>query len=453
MRRILSTTLFAFLIALPTLCQEVWRIELTGPITPATEEFVTETLGKANAAGTPLVFLRIDTPGGLVSSVEGIQRAILQSKAPVAAWVGPVNARATSGGALVALSCDLLAMAPGTTIGSAHPVLLSPIPLPNSPAPGKGEGGEKPAQDGVMMEKVLNDLSAHARSLAENRGRNAAAFEKMLRESASFTESEALAEKVSELTARSEEEVFAYLRATPLKRFDGSEAKVVLPSSVTFRDSEPTLRQRLLMFVANPNLAFVLFLLGVLGLYAEFKAPGLIFPGVLGGIFLLLFLLSTTLLPVNAVGVLLILLGIAFLLLELKVVSYGILGAGGVVSLLIGGLTLYRGSPIPELKVSLLVLIPVVLAFSAILLFLVALAVRAFKNPVMTGDEGLSGQEGVVSQALSPGENGKVFVFGEYWEATAEEELAVGARIVVVARHGMVLLVKGASEGGAKWKS
>lgn len=453
MRSFLATAFAVFLLALPAAAQEVYRLELTGPITPVTAEFFEGALAEANAGGARVILIRIDTPGGLVSAVEEIQRDILQSEAPVVAWVGPVNARAASGGALVALACDLVAMAPGTTIGSAHPVLMSPIPLPQAPQeqPGGQDGGKgaapAPGKD-VMMEKILNDLSAHARSLAENRGRSVEAYEKMLRESISLTEKESLAQGAVEMVAASEAEVLDRVRATPVKRFDGTLSAVALSPAPAIKTLVPSARLRFLGFLADPNLAFVLLLLGVLGLYVEFKAPGLIFPGILGGIFVLLFLFSTTILPVNAVGVLLILLGVTFLILELKVVSYGMLAVGGIVSLLIGGLTLYRGSPVPELRVSFLVLIPVVAAFAAIILFLVALALRAFKNPVMTGDESLVGQVGAVSQPLGPGRPGKVFVFGEYWEATADEELAAGAKIVVAARHGMVLHVRGAAQGG-----
>ncbi len=299
-----------------------------------------------------------------------------------------------------------------------------------------------------MLTKILNDLSAHARSLAERRGRSAEVYEKMLRESLSLSETEALAQRVVELVAGDEAQVLDYVRLHPLRRFDGSSQTVALAAVPEIRDFRPTLRQRFLFGLANPELTLVLLLLGVIGLYVEFKAPGLIFPGIIGGICILLFALSTQLLPINLVGLLLILLGIAFLILELKVVSYGMLAVGGVASLLIGSLLLYRNSPIPELKVSVVVVIPVVLAFAAIILFLVTLAVRAFKNPVMTGDGALLGQEGTVTRAVVPPGKGKVFVFGEYWDATADAPLDPGARVVVAARRGMTLHVKPAGQGG-----
>jgi len=454
MRRTVVLALLALLLTAQAAAGEVWRITLDQPITPVSEEYITKALADANTAGASLVILRIDTPGGFVSSVEAIQRAILQSKTPVVAWVGPVNARAASGGALVALSCDLIAMAPGTTIGSAHPVSSLPIPLPTTPPqapqPENGQPAPKSAPESdVMMEKVLNDLAAHARSLADGRGRNAAVFEKMLRESISLTEKEALDQKAIEVVAATEGELLDFVRTHDLKRFDGPGTRVALDAAPAFHDTAPSLRQRLLAALTNPNLTLVLLLVGLLGLYIEFKAPGLIFPGILGGICILLFALSTQLLPVNAVGLLLIVLGVVFIILELKVVSYGMLGIGGVVSLLIGGLTLYRNSPIPELKVSLFFLVPVVLAFAAIMIFLVALAVRTFRTPVLTGDGALVGQRGTVSQAIAPGRPGKVFVFGEYWNATADADLPEGAAVEVVSRLDMVVHVKPFSPGGA----
>ncbi len=432
------------------------RIRLEGAVHKVTEEYVLQALSEAALQKAEVVLLVIDTPGGFVSSVEEIQRAILQSPIPVVAYVSPVNARAASGGALVALSCDLIAMAPGTTIGSAHPVSALPFTLPTAPPKSPGERGSKedgesparPSGEEIMLEKILNDLSAHARTLAEHRGRSPEAYEKMLRESVSFTEKEAMAQGAIELVAKGEEEVFAYLEAHPIRRFDGTEVNLNLGKTPQVRDLVPTLRQKVFSGLANPNLTLVLLLLGVIGLYAEFKAPGLILPGVVGGICILLFAMSTQLLPINAVGLLLILLGIAFLLLEIKVASYGILGTGGVVSLLVGSLLLYRNSPIPELKVSMLFVLPIVLVFAAILFFLVTLAVRAFRNPVVTGEEGMVGMEGEVREGIHPPSPGKVFLFGEYWNAVCDRPVEAGSKIRVIGREGMTLRVAPLEKGG-----
>jgi membrane-bound serine protease (ClpP class) len=445
--------LLACLAAWPILGQEVARIRLDRAIHPITAEYVVQSVEAANKRGAALILLQIDTPGGYVTSVEKIQRAVLSSKVPVVAYVAPSNARAASGGAFVALACDAIAMAPGTTIGSAHPVSGMPIPLPTQPPAGTpGEPGKAPPSQAreaeVGMEKMVNDLAAHMRSLASNRGRSEELAEKMVRESISLTEQEALKGCVIELVAQSEAEVLDFVRGHPLRRFDGSETLVRLPSLTVPADIPMTGRQRFLSALADPSLAYVLFLLGVLGLFVEFKSPGLIFPGILGGIFLLLYLMSIPLLPVNVVGLLLILLGLVFFILEVKVVSYGMLAVGGLVSLVIGSLMLYSGAPIPELRLPLSVILPVALAFAAILVFLLTLAARAFREPVATGDEALVGQEGDVREAIDPPRQGKVYLLGEYWNAECDRPAAVGRRIRVAARRGMVLKVVLLEEGG-----
>jgi membrane-bound serine protease (ClpP class) len=423
----------------------VTRIHLDKAIQPITEQYVLESIKRANESGTSLILLDIDTPGGYVSSVETIQRAILSSKAPVVAYVTPAGARAASGGALVALACDLIAMAPGTSIGSAHPVSALPFspsaPSPLAPPGEPGKTPQTPREAEVMMEKVVNDLAAHVRSLAENRGRNAALAEKMVRESVSFTEKEALAEGLIEMVAGSEKEVLGYVSSHPLRRFDGAEQVVSVPPGTVPADLLMNPRQRFLSALADPTLAFLLLVLGILGLVVEFKSPGLIFPGVLGGIFILLWLMSTPILPPNVVGVLLILLAIIFFILEVKVVSYGMLGIGGVVSLVIGSLLLYSRGPVPEMRLSILVVLPVALAFGAILVFLLTLAAKALKSPVATGKEAMAGLTGQVKEPIGPGKPGKVFVFGEYWNAVSEEILEPGEKVRVLSQEGMTLKV------------
>jgi membrane-bound serine protease (ClpP class) len=435
--------------AVPAAGGGVFRIRLDKPIHPITSEYVVSGIADANARGASLILLVVDTPGGYVKSVEEIQRAVLTSRAPVVVYVAPAGARAASGGAFVALASDVIAMAKGTSIGAAHPVSAMPLPVPSPPPvppPAGDEGGPKPkptpAGGAVEMEKVVNDLSAHVRSLAQNRNRNVDLAEKMVRESLSLTEKEALDGKVIELVADSERQIFAYLSEHPVHRFEGREERIALGDSPAVSEITMTLRERLLSSLANPSLAYILLLMGALGLFVEFKSPGLIFPGVLGGIFILLYLMSIPLLPPNVVGLLLIALGLVFFILEVKVVSYGMLAIGGVISLLIGSMLLYSRAPVPELKLSLLVVVPVVVAFAGIIIFLVTLAAKAFKNPVVTGEEGILGQEGEVRQAIEPPARGKVFVFGEYWSAESTQRLDAGVRIKVVGREGMTLLVE-----------
>ncbi len=446
--------LMAVLLGQAAGAQDVFRVDLNQPIEPITAEYVVQAIEAANARKGALVLLDIDTPGGYVTSVEKIQRAILSSSIPVVAYVTPAGARAASGGAFVAMTCDLIAMAPGTTIGSAHPVSGLPIPIPSQPSqPSPGKGPKEPpakAKEGdVGMEKLVNDLAAHMRSLASNRGRNPELAEQMVRESISLTEQEALKGGVIELVAKDEQEVLAYVRAHPLKRFDGQTQKVTLPTPAVVVDLPMTARQRFLSALADPNLAYVLFLLGVLGLFVEFKSPGLMFPGILGGIFLLLYLMSIPLLPVNVVGLLLVFLGLVFFILEVKVVSYGMLAIGGLVSLVIGSLMMYDSAPIPELRLSLVVILPVAIAFSAILVFLLTLAARAFREPVATGDEALVGQVAEVREDIEPPREGKVFLMGEYWNATCDRPVKKGLNVKVASRQGMVLKVVPLEEGEA----
>ena len=238
--------------------QGVYRIDLDKPIHPITQEFVVRALAQANEKKADLIFLVIDTPGGYITSVEAIQRAILQSKTPVVAYVAPAGARAASGGAMVALACDLIAMAPGTSIGAAHPVSGLPIPIPQPEKPeekGKGEDGKeaKPASPdaGVSMEKLVNDLSAHMRSIAENRHRDPATAEAMVRESLSFTEKEALEKGVIELVANGEADIFRYLLSHPLRRFDGGEVRILVGESPTVRELPMTFRERSLAALAD----------------------------------------------------------------------------------------------------------------------------------------------------------------------------------------------------------
>lgn len=451
---VLGVVLFSFMAALPASAGKVAIIKLDKPIQPVTCEYVVNAIKTANASGSDLILLEIDTPGGYVDSVSKIQKAIYASKAPVVAWVSPSGARAASGGAYIAISCDVLAMAPGTNIGAAHPVSMLPIPsAPQEPPSGtKGKNVNGKAANGksasVEMEKIVNDLSANIRSVAQNRGRNVKVAEQMVRNSISLSEREARKQGLIDLVASSRSDIYKWLKVHPVKRMDQSVVTVELGEHPTETPIVMNFRERFLSGLANPTLAFLLLILGALGLFVEFKNPGLIFPGVLGAIFILLFLASTPVLPINIVGLLLIVLGLIFFILEVKVVSYGMLTVGGVVSLIIGSMMLYDKAPIPELRLSLQVVLPVVLAFSAIVIFLLYLVARSMRSPVKTGEEGLVGEEGTVLRKITPSESGKVFVFGEYWNASADTVIEEGTPIRVVNHHGMMLKVVPFSQGG-----
>lgn len=444
MKKVLLFLFLAF-IYFCSFSQVVYTIDLDSPIHQITEEYVVEGIESANSNKADLIILNIDTPGGFIKNVEEIQRAIIRSKAIVAAFVNPSGARAASGGALVAIACDFIAMAPGTTIGSAHPV--SGLPFPTSPENPQKTTEKQKSQDEVMLEKIINDINAHLRSIAEIRGRNPEPIQKMVNDSISLTEKEALEQGVIEAVAKDQNELISILKGKSIKRFDGSLTliKKELNEPIIFKKS---FRQRVLMSIANPEVAYLLLLIGILGLFVEFKSPGLIFPGVIGGISILLYFLSLPILPVNVIGILLIILGVVFFILEIKVVSYGILGIGGSIAVFIGSLMLYKGNPLTGEGLRFSFVFPIVLAFVAILAFLVYLAIKALKNPVQAGVETMIGKKGVVKERITPNSQGKVFILGEYWNATADEEIEVEDEVLIESIDDLMLKVRKVKKGG-----
>jgi membrane-bound serine protease (ClpP class) len=393
---------------------EVIKIKVAAPIHPITSEYVVRALDAADRAGADLLILTLDTPGGLDTSMREIIERIVNAKTPVAAFVGPSGSRAASAGFLIALACDVFVMAPGTSTGSAHPVGVSLT-------------GQ--AMDKTMEEKVTHDAAAYVRSIAEKRGRNVGLAEDAVRKSLSYTEKEALAGGLIDLVAGSEEEIIAKLDGRTIKRFDGSPATLALAGKPVV-ERPMTFRQRFLLTIANPNLAYILLLIGLLGLYFEFSHPGAILPGVLGGISLLLAVFAFQILPINYVGLGLILLAIILFILEVKVQSFGMLAVGGIAAMIIGSLMLVK-APVAELRPSLGFILPVVLAFAAIVLFLLTIVIRAHARRPMTGREGLIGETGTARTDLSPA--GRVFVHGEIWQAETEgEAIRTGEKIKVV---------------------
>jgi len=391
----------------------VVKIKVDAPIHPVTSEYVVKSLEQADRDGADLVILTLDTPGGLDSSMREIIEAIVNAKTPVAAFVGPAGSRAASAGFLIALACDVFAMAPGTSTGSAHPVGVSLT-------------GQ--AMDKTMEEKVTHDAAAYVRSIAEKRGRNVTMAEDAVRKSLSFTETEALAGGLIDLVAGSEAEIIAWLEGRTIERFDGSALHLALAGKPVV-DLPMTARQKFLLTISNPNLAYILLMIGLLGLYFEFSHPGAILPGVLGGISLLLAVFAFQILPINYVGLGLILLAIVLFILEIKVQSFGMLAVGGIAAMIIGSLMLVK-SPIAELRPSLRFVLPIVLGVAAIVLFLLALVVKAHARRSMSGREGMIGETGTARTDLSPA--GMVFVHGELWEAEADAPVRAGEKVRVV---------------------
>ena len=411
--------------------------EVDAIIHPVTADYMIGTIDRAGAAGAALVVFTLRTPGGLVDSMLAINKAIIASKVPVVVYVAPSGSRAASAGFLIILAADVAAMAPGTNIGAAHPVSGS---------------GEK--MDETLANKAAQDLAAQARSLAENRKRNVGLAEEAVIKSRSFTEEEAAKAlpPLVDLVASSFDDLLKQLDGRVVARFDGS---TVTLHTAGARIERVTMswRQQLLSAIAHPQVAYLLLTLGTLGLTIELWNPGAILPGVVGGLCLLLAFFAFQILPVNYAGLLLILFGLVLLVIEIKITSFGLLAAGGIVSLVFGSLMLID-SPMPELQLGLRIVLPVTLGLSAVVLFLVRLAVQSQRRRPVTGDAGMIGGRGRALTPIGPGQPGRAAAHGEIWNAAADEPIAEGDEVVVTAVQGLQLTVRrarssGASEGGA----
>jgi membrane-bound serine protease (ClpP class) len=412
MKRAVLAAVLLFVFVLPG-WTSIYRIIVDAPVHPISSEYITRSIEKAERDESPLLILVLNTPGGLDSSMREIIAKILASNVPVVTYVAPGGARAASAGFYIGIASDLFVMAPGTNTGAAHPVGISIT-------------GQ--AMDKTMEEKVTHDAASYIKTLAEKRGRNVQAAEDAVRKSLSYTENEALDKGLIDLVAASEQEIIEYFDGRVIKRFNGEEATLELKGE-TIIDIPMTARQKFLITISNPNLAYILLMIGLLGLYFEFSHPGAILPGVLGGISLLLAIFSFQILPLNYVALILILLAIGLFILEVKVQSYGILGIGGVIAMVIGSVMLIN-SPLPELQPSLTFIIPVAIGLSLIFFFLLFLVVRSHSRKAVTGKEGLIGEVGLAQTDLSP--EGKVFVHGEIWNAEAVGPIAKGSKVKVV---------------------
>ena len=391
----------------------ILKITVDAPIHPVTAEYIVRTLDRADREGAALVILSLNTPGGLDSSMRQIIEKIVNSRTPVAAYVSPSGARAASAGFFIGVACDIFVMAPGTNTGAAHPVGISLT----------GQSMDK-----TMEDKVTHDAASYIRTLAEKRGRNVGMAEDAVRKSLSYTEQEALKGGVIDIVAKTDQDIINAFDGKRLKRFNGEETTLALKNE-TVTAIPMSWRQQFLLTISNPNLAYILLMIGLLGLYFEFAHPGAILPGVLGGICLLLAVFSFQILPINYVGLMLIILAIILFILEVKVHSYGMLSVGGIAAMVIGSVMLIN-SPVPELRPSLRFIIPMALGISLILIFLVTIVVRAHARRAFTGKEGMVGEIGTARTDLSP--SGKVFVHGEIWEAEATESVARGEKVRVI---------------------
>ncbi|MDD5389093.1 MAG: nodulation protein NfeD [Gallionellaceae bacterium] len=425
----------------PAGAEGVHVLTVKGAIAPASADYLVRGLDKAAEARARLVVIEMDTPGGLDTSMRDIIKAILASPVPVATYVSPQGARAASAGTYILYASHIAAMAPATNLGAATPVELAPAAAPgvtpDKPAAPekKGEKGAPP-QD-AKARKAVNDAAAYIRSLAELRGRNADWAERAVREAVSLSAAAALKAKVVDVVATDLTDLLKQIHGRKVKLVTG---EITLDTAgLTLTRAEPDWRSRLLSVIGDPSIAYILMLLGIYGLLYEFLNPGMALPGVVGGICLLLALFALQLMPVNYVGLALIVLGIGFMLAEAFLPSFGALGLGGIIAFVLGSVMLID-TDLPGYGVPWALIVPLA-ATSALFSFAVAgMALRARQRPVLTGSEELPGMEGVAEEDIAS--EGWARVHGELWRVRSPQPLARGARMRVTARHGLTLEVE-----------
>lgn len=434
-RPIVKLTFFLFIVVLMYQCVSysaqsekrqgiVNVIQVDGVISPVSAQFITRAIDYAEETRAECLIVELDTPGGLMESTRIITKRILASEVPVIIYVFPSGARAASAGVYISYSAQLVAMAPSTNIGAAHPVNIS--------------GGADTAS--VMNEKVTNDAVAQIKALAEKRGRNIEWAEKAVRESVSITETEALKLHVINFISPSVDSLLKQMDGVTVEVDSGKYTLHTKDARPVYR--EMNLRYRILDKISNPNVAYILLMLGIYGLFFELSNPGAIFPGVLGAIFLILAFFSLQTLPVNYAGLLLILLAILLFILEVKITSYGLLTIGGIVSMVLGSLMLFENPPenlAPALSLSISLVITIVIFTTAFFLFAFGMAFRTHRTKVTTGNEGIVGEIGVAQTKIAP--EGRVKVHGEIWSAISDAPIKKGEKIKVVSIAGLKLKV------------
>ncbi len=413
-------TLLLFLItALPARAGDVYVTKITGAISPATAGFILESIAKTEEKGGEALVILLDTPGGLDSSMREVVKGVMESKVPVLVYVHPSGARAASAGSVILLAAHIAAMTPGTNTGAAHPVAM---------------GKEKP--DKTMMNKVLKDAEAYVKSIAKKRGRNEEWAAKAVTQSASLPANEALRKKVIDIVADNTGDL--------LRKADGTSVETKR-GAITLRTKdartiniEMPFKYKFLSFISDPNVAYILMMIGIYGMLFEIYSPGAIFPGVMGGISIILALYAFQAIPISFAGAFLILLGILFFILEVKIISHGVLGIAGIISIVIGSIMLID-LPSGIFSISWTTIF-VVAVISALFVFgVLSFAVKARMSKVKTGREGLAGETGTATSDVF--ESGKVFVHGELWKARSDEPIKKGDRVVVEKVEDMILKV------------
>jgi membrane-bound serine protease (ClpP class) len=399
--------------------------ELDGIIHPISAEYLTSVIDQGDTSGAALVVFVLRTPGGLLDATRDIVSRMITSRAPVAVLVSPSGARAASAGFVITIAADVAAMSPGTHIGAAHPV-----------------SGTSQAMDETTSQKAAADTAAYVRSLADARGRNVMLAEEAVLKSRAFTDREAIEAMppLVDLNARDVNELIDRLDGRTITRFDGRRA-ILRTRGAELRRVEMSRRQRFLGAIAHPQVAYILMTLGILGLTVELWNPGAVLPGVAGGLCLLLAFFAFQILPVNTIGLLLILFGLALLILELKLPSFGALGVGGTISLVVGSVMMTRAT-VPGVDVALGGVVAVALGLAAVFLFLGRLALAAQRRPAVSGREGMLGAVGRARDALMPGIPGYLDVRGEMWRAVSRAPIAAGQQVRVIAIEGLTLVVE-----------
>jgi membrane-bound serine protease (ClpP class) len=422
----------AFILVFPSSAVEehrpssVLELKLEGEVEPILATYIDEGIADAERRHAALILITMDTPGGLSDSMQTIIQHILSSAVPVAVYVSPTGARGASAGFFILLSADIAAMGPGTHTGAASPLIAI--------------GGYPMAMDETLRKKITNDATAFLRSFADKRGRNPALAETAVTDAKAFTEKEALDGKLIDLVASSEDDLLRQLDGREIRRFDGTKVKLSLSNAVR-TPFELSGRQKFLARIVQSDVFFLLLIVGVLGLYTEFTHPGMVAPGVVGGICLVLALYAMHLLPVNIAGVFLIFLAIGLFILEAKYTSHGVLAAGGIVAMLLGAMFLIR-SPLTAGGVSLGIAVAATVPFAVLTVVLMRLVLRSRQWKSATGREELIGSQGIVVSPIVGGVEGMIRIHGELWRAISQEAVAEGKPVRVLKMEGLKLYVE-----------
>lgn len=410
----------ALFLASYTASADVLKIVVDDVIHPVVTERIARAIQEAQRIHADAVLIELRTPGGLVTATIDIVHEILTSPVPVIVYVAPAGNRAASAGFYILESADIAAMAPGTNTGAAHPVI----------------SGE--TMDPVLKDKLENDAAAHLRSYSGKRGRNVEVAESAVRQSKSFSADEALSNHLIDYVAKDEDDLFRQLGGKTITRFDGSKMVLHLAGKKVLVQEE-TLKQEILSFMMNPSISFMIFAVGLLCIFFEFNHPGAILPGVVGFIAVSISLYTLQLLPLRSMAVVMIIASFAMFILEAKLQTHGIVGAGGIVLMVLGALLLVDG-PIPQMRVQLWAALAVAIPIGIITIFLMTIALKARRNKVVTGEQGMIGEVGIVCAPLTP--SGKVFVQGELWDAVSSANVDAGCRVVVRKVENLVLYVE-----------